>query len=94
MRFGERSVGWVAMHRRPLHIPDVFADDRVLPRDWFKAHNLTSLLAVPIIPQDVLLGALLLSARQPFQLAPDEQALLDSFVAQSAVAISMAVCAS
>jgi GAF domain-containing protein len=90
MRFGERSVGWVAMHRRPLHIPDVFADDRVLPRDWFKAHNLTSLLAVPIIHQDVLLGALLLSARQPFQLAPDEQALLDSFVAQSAVAISNA----
>ena len=90
MRFGERSVGWVAMHRRPLHIPDVFVDDRVMPRDWFKAHNLTSILAVPIIHQEVLLGALLLSGRQPFQLAPDEQALLDSFVAQAAVAISNA----
>jgi GAF domain-containing protein len=55
MRFGERSVGWVAMHRAPLHIPDVFADERVMPRDWFQAHDLRSLLAVPIIHQEVLL---------------------------------------
>jgi PAS domain S-box-containing protein len=87
MRFGERSVGWVAMHRRPLHIPDVFVDERVMPRDWFQVHDLTSLLVVPIIHQEVLLGVLLLSGRQPFQLAPEGQALLDSFVAQAAVAI-------
>jgi PAS domain S-box-containing protein len=87
LRFGERSAGWVALHRRPLHIPDVFVDDRVMPRDWFQAHGLKSLLAVPIIHQEVLLGVLLLSGRQAFQLAPDEQALLDSFVAQAAVAI-------
>jgi hypothetical protein len=33
LRFGERSAGWVAIHRRPLDIPDVLADERVGPRD-------------------------------------------------------------
>jgi GAF domain-containing protein len=42
---------------------------------------------VPIIHQEVLLGVPVLSARQPFHLAPDEQTLLDIFVAQAAVVI-------
>jgi len=87
MRFGERSVGWVAVHRRTLHIPDVFVDERVMPRDWFQAHNLRSILAIPIIHQEALLGVLVLTGGQPFQLTPDEQALLDTFVTQAAVAI-------
>jgi signal transduction histidine kinase/DNA-binding response OmpR family regulator/putative methionine-R-sulfoxide reductase with GAF domain len=87
VRFGERSVGWVATHRRPLHIPDVLVDERVMPRDWFQAHELRSLLALPIIHQEMLLGVLVLTGRQPFHLKPDEQALLDNFVAQAAAAI-------
>jgi signal transduction histidine kinase/CheY-like chemotaxis protein/HPt (histidine-containing phosphotransfer) domain-containing protein len=87
MLFGERSVGWVAIHRCPLYIPDVFVDERVVPQQWFQAHDLRSLLAVPIIHQEVLLGVLIMSGQQPFQLTPDEQTLLDSFVAQAAVAI-------
>ncbi len=87
IRFGERSVGWVASHRRPLHIPDVFVDARVMPLDWFQTHALRSLLALPIIHQEMLLGVLVLTGRQPFHLKPDEQALLDNFVAQAAAAI-------
>jgi PAS domain S-box-containing protein len=85
--FGERSVGWVAQHRQPLHIPDVFTDTRVLPVDWYRAHGLTSLLALPILHHDVLLGVLVLNRQRPFHLGPDDQALVDSFVAQAAVAI-------
>jgi GAF domain-containing protein/DNA-binding response OmpR family regulator len=85
--FGERSVGWVAQHRQPLHIPDVFIDRRVVALDWYRAHGLTSLLALPILHHDVLLGVLVLNRRRPFHLGPDDQALLDSFVAQAAVAI-------
>ncbi len=87
VRFGAQSVGWVAEHRRPLDIPDVFVDARVVNRRWFQDHGLKSLLAVPIVHQDVLLGVLVMTGRQPFHLAPDEQALLDTFVAQAAVAI-------
>jgi signal transduction histidine kinase/DNA-binding response OmpR family regulator len=85
--FGERSVGWVAQHRQPLHIPDVFVDRRVVPQEWHRAHGLTSLLAVPIEHGGRLLGVLVLNAHRPFQLNADEQTLLDAFVSQAAVAI-------
>jgi GAF domain-containing protein len=87
IRFGERSAGWVAQHRCPLHIPDVFADARVVPHDWLRAHDFRSLLALPILHHEVLLGVLVMIGWQPFQCTPDEQALLDSFVAQAAVAL-------
>ena len=90
VRFGQRSAGWVAQHRRPLHIPDVFVDEHVVPHEWLQAHNFTSLLAVPILHHEALLGVLVMIGRQPFQFALDEQALLDSFVAQAAVAICKA----
>jgi PAS domain S-box-containing protein len=87
MRFGERSVGWAAQHRQPLHIPDVFVDRLIVSREWYRARGLSSLLALPILHHDALLGVLVLNGRRPFDLGPDDQALLDSFVAQAAVAI-------
>jgi len=86
-RFGEGGVGWVARHRQPLNVPDVFADERIISRDWFERHGLRSTLAVPILFQDALLGVLVLFGRQPFVLDADSQDLLDSFVAQAAVAL-------
>jgi signal transduction histidine kinase/DNA-binding response OmpR family regulator len=87
MRFGEHIAGWVAMHRQTLHIPDVFIDTRILSRDWFHAQGLRSLLGIPIFHCDAFLGVLILIGRKPFQLSSDDQALLDNFVAQAAVAI-------
>jgi signal transduction histidine kinase len=87
IRVGERTAGWVAQHRQPLHVPDVFSDDRVVSKEWHRAHGLNSLLAVPILHHGRLLGVLVLSGGRPFQLGLEEQALLDSFVAQAGVAI-------
>ena len=87
LSFGEGSSGWVAVHRQPLHIPDVFADGPIRHHDWWLAHNASSMLALPIIHHDSLLGVLTLIGRQPFHLRADEQELLQSFVAQTAVAI-------
>jgi signal transduction histidine kinase/HPt (histidine-containing phosphotransfer) domain-containing protein len=88
--FGTGVAGWVAVQRQPLDIPDVSADERVMSAAWWKAHDITSLLAVPIIHQGALLGVLVLSGRKPFHLDADEQSLLDSFVSQAAVAIQNA----
>jgi signal transduction histidine kinase/DNA-binding response OmpR family regulator/putative methionine-R-sulfoxide reductase with GAF domain len=89
MHFGENSAGWVARHRQTLHIPDIFDDARVsaAARAWYQANGLRSLLGVPIFHRDALLGVLILSGRRPFQFGPDHQTLLDSLVAQAAVAI-------
>jgi signal transduction histidine kinase/CheY-like chemotaxis protein len=89
MRFGEYVAGWVATHRQTLHIPDIFVDPRIGSpnHDWHRARDLHSMLGVPIFHRETLLGVLILTGRKPFQFGPDDQALLDSFVAQAAVAI-------
>ncbi len=87
LRFGEGGVGWVAEHRRPLAVPDLLDDARLVARDWFRDHGLRSAFAVPIIHQDSILGVLAMLGREPFAFERDDQDLLDSFVAQAAVAI-------
>src|SRR5437667_1187971 len=86
-RFGEGGTGWVAVHRRPLHTPDVSIDDRVADPEWLERHGLSSSLFLPILFKDALLGVLVLFRRRPFASGADEQELLGSFVAQAAVAI-------
>jgi GAF domain-containing protein/CheY-like chemotaxis protein len=85
--YGEGGVGWVALERRPLEVADVAQDPRLKARDWAASHGISSLLVVPILFQDTLMGVLALNGRRPIRLGPDDQQLLDSFVAQAGVAI-------
>jgi signal transduction histidine kinase/ActR/RegA family two-component response regulator len=87
LAFGEGGVGWVALHRRPLNVPDVASDARFIARAWLKQQGLTSFLALPILLDGALLAVLALAGRQPFHFAPEDQSLLESFAAQAAVAI-------
>ncbi len=86
-RFGESGVGWVAQHRESLHIPNVFADKRVDRLEWWRQNGFQSLFATPVIHEEELLAVLLFNGRQPFHFTAEDQALLESFVAQAAVAI-------
>jgi PAS domain S-box-containing protein len=85
----EGLVGWVARHRSPLNVPDIFADGQTwsLTYSWRKTHGLRSSYAVPILLDGTLLAVLAMNGRQPFQFSADDHALLDSLVAQAAVAI-------
>jgi len=87
LAFGEGGIGWVALHHRPLNVPDVASDERFIARAQFKQYKLTSFLALPIILGGELLAVLALAGRQPFRFAPEDQSLLESFAAQAAVAI-------
>jgi GAF domain-containing protein len=87
LAFGKGGIGWVAVHQRPLHVPDVASDARLIARVWFKQQGLTSFLAWPIMLAGELLAVLALAGRQPFRFAPEDQSLLESFAAQAAVAI-------
>jgi diguanylate cyclase (GGDEF)-like protein len=86
-RFGEGGAGWVALHRRPLDVPDVSTDGRVAAGKWFAAHGLSSVFAQPILFHDALLGVVALYGRAPFRFDADAQELLESFTAQAAVAM-------
>jgi PAS domain S-box-containing protein len=85
--FGDGLPGWVAAHREPLDIADVFEDGRILAVEWFRQHGLRSAYIVPIVHQDALLGVLALNGWLPFDLDPEDRELLGSFVGQAALAI-------
>ena len=89
--FGQGAVGAVAATRQPVHIPDVFATAAsIRALDWCRQHGLTSFYGVPVVAQDRMLAVLALSRRTPLVLGEEDQELLDSFVAQAAVAIDNA----
>jgi len=85
--FGQGPIGVVAVQRQALSIPDAVGDGRLVAESWWREHGLTSFLGVPILLQDSLLGVLALCGRAPLRLGPDERELIESFVAQAAVAI-------
>jgi PAS domain S-box-containing protein len=85
--FGQGGVGWVAAHRRSLHIPNVCVEAQIMAQDWWRDHALRSMFAIPILFEDTLVGVLTLCGQQPFHFGSDDRDFLDSFVAQAAVAI-------
>jgi len=85
--FGEGSVGWVAAERRILEVADVFADERFAALTWWQGRDLKSFLGVPVLLDGSLLAVLALCGRSAFRLGPDERELLESFIAQAAVAL-------
>jgi PAS domain S-box-containing protein len=88
LTFGEGGIGWVAAHRRPLDVPDVFAPDSpVIRLDWHRRHGLSSFHGVPVLFGDSPVAVLSLNGRAPFRFGPDDLDLLDGFVSQAAVAI-------
>jgi PAS domain S-box-containing protein len=86
-RFHQGGVGWVATHRQPLNVPNVFADGRVGNLEWFREHKLRSFYATPILFENTLLAVLSLIGTQPFYFASEDQQVFASFTAQAALAI-------
>jgi GAF domain-containing protein/CheY-like chemotaxis protein len=85
--FGASALGKVAADRRPLEIPDVLDDPRVLGRAWWRAHGLRSFFGMPIFQRDAVRGVLVLAGPQPFRFGPDDLTLLESFAGQAGVAM-------
>jgi GAF domain-containing protein len=80
-------IAAVAADRRPIHVPDVFGDDRVPHPEWYQAHGLRSVSGFPIVWRQAALGVLALHSAQPLHLSPDDEALVQMFAAQAAVAL-------
>ena len=82
-------TGRVALTKRPVHIPDVHADpDYTYPRN--QSGHYRTLLGLPILVEDELVGVFGLSRRDVSPFAGDEIDLMAAFADQSAIAISTA----
>lgn len=87
LRYGEGASGWVAQHRQPLTLDDVFADGRSIPLDWWRRNGLKTSLTLPILRGESLVAVLSLNGREPFRPSTTESEVLESFLAQAAAAI-------
>jgi len=84
---GEGIVGWVMEHLSSLVIADLPVDPRLKGRDWVQAEGLMSLVAVPLLLEDLPVGVLVGYARQRREFTPEEVALVQALATSAAVAI-------
>jgi signal transduction histidine kinase len=91
-RKGEGAVGRVAQTREPVQIADISDpaayESRV--RNTLLQTGLRALLAVPLIAEDQLVGALIVMRKRIGMFAAEEVTLLQTFATQSALAIQNA----
>jgi signal transduction histidine kinase len=89
VRFGEGAIGQAAKTRTPVQIPDIDAPGAYAGRlrALLDRAGLRALLAVPLLRDDSVLGALLVARKTPGEFPPETVDLLGTFAAQSALAI-------
>jgi two-component system, NtrC family, sensor kinase len=93
IRFGEGAVGRAGAIREPVQVADI-ADERqfVAPqtRALLLREGLRSLLAVPLVREQQVLGGLVILRRELSAFSPEIVATLQTFAAQSVLAIQNA----
>jgi signal transduction histidine kinase len=89
---GEGAVGRAAAARASIQVEEVADSDVLTPevRDHLLAQGLRSVLAVPLLREDRILGGLVMSRRSPGAFPPEVVSLLRTFATQSALAIDNA----
>ena len=89
---GESVTGRIIRERRTHHIPDLAAEPDLSPTVRERAERLgsASLLYAPMLSEDRGLGSILVVRSPPKPFSEREQALLQSFANQAAIAIQNA----
>ncbi len=92
IRRGEGAVGRMAVTFEPAQIPDIELDPTYQSRlrDAALREGYHALLAVPLLREQRIIGALIVNRKTPGEFAPDVIELLRTFAAQSALAIQNA----
>jgi GAF domain-containing protein/HAMP domain-containing protein len=90
--YGEGAVGRAAAERQPVQIGDVTSAEAYesRARDFVLRSGYRSLLAVPLLSEDEVVGVLVVNRRVPGEFPPRTIELLRTFGAQSALAIQNA----
>ena len=83
---GEGVTGWVALHGKPLRIPDVLADPLYLQI----RKSVRSEMAAPLMVKGRLIGVICVDNREPDAFCQDDQELLVAIAAQASNVIQNA----
>jgi class 3 adenylate cyclase len=82
------AAGRTAVERAPVHIPDIRSDPEYAyggPQEYYR-----SMLGVPIMMDDELIGVVVLVRREPQPFTDDHIALVQTFADQAAIALTNA----
>ena len=92
LRRGEGAVGQMAVTREPFQIPDITAEGAYASRirGAMLASGTRSVLAIPLLHEDRLVGGLVVTRRLPGAFTDEAVELLKTFATQSALAIQNA----
>jgi GAF domain-containing protein len=92
LRRGEGAVGQMAVTRQPLQIPDIAAEGAYEGRlrGALLEAGTRSVLAIPLLHEDRLVGGLVVTRRTPGAFTAEVVELLRTFATQSALAIQNA----
>ncbi|MGH7266704.1 MAG: ATP-binding protein, partial [Candidatus Rokuibacteriota bacterium] len=93
IRLGEGAVGRAAASRQPVQVPDMLDEreyDVARLRPILTRLGYRSLLAVPLLTEQEIVGALAVWRRTPGEFSPEVVNLLQTFATQSVLAIQNA----
>ena len=90
IRLGETAIGRSAALRRPQALPDLDMETPDPHIEQLSRHGWKSMLAVPLLREDRILGALVVRRKRPGEFAVETAELLERFASQSALAIQNA----
>jgi len=88
LRFGESITGRVALSKKPLAIYDIEKDERITKADIWQEAGFKSLLCVPVLAKDKVLGIITTFSKKNHLFNSEEIKLLGIFSYQVATAIN------
>src|SRR4029453_441550 len=90
LRRGETSVGMCALRRAPVQVPDIRESEDNRLRDLLLREGIHSVLAVPLLREDLVIGALVIRRKTAGEFPDSVVTLLQTFAGQSVLAIQNA----
>jgi signal transduction histidine kinase len=91
VELGQATLGEAVATRQPVQVADLLLTrEDTTTRRLLERAGYRSLLAVPLLREDEIIGALVVRRRQPGEFPADTVALLQTFATQSALAIQNA----
>jgi signal transduction histidine kinase/DNA-binding response OmpR family regulator len=90
LRLGETSVGMCALRRAPVQVPDIRESEDNRLRDLLLREGIHSVLAVPLLREDLVIGALVIRRKTAGEFPDSVVTLLQTFAGQSVLAIQNA----
>ena len=90
IRLGEMMISQAVLQRKPMQLADVTQDTSLLVADIIQRAGFRAVLVVPLLGADQIVGALVVSRKAPGEFPENTVNLLQTFGAQSVLAIQNA----